>query len=188
MGYLLLQCANLGQVLARGDTLRINGQTLNCVRAQTQQVMSAVPIVVDDGENLEIKAIGDKSYTTIFDPAVKATSWQPLALPAVSSPTSATAPSTGSIMSKFENLASDHSDVLTDADGAATTNSGKPTGAAASIDTVQEEKAPATSNSATGKQEVAVDSAKTKTTSGAAQVVYFAVTAGSVVLATALLL
>jgi len=75
VGYYVAQCNGAGQVLARGGSLPNTG---NCVRAQSQALMSATPVMSTQDGRLEIKSLEGQDYLKVYDPSLSSTRWQPL--------------------------------------------------------------------------------------------------------------
>ena len=103
VGYLVLQCTNAGQVLARGGQLAASQQ---CVAARNQVLMSATPIVDNEEGTLEFKTNNGNNYIKVYDPALNATRWKLWNLPILSPGNSDTGGDMSSLLSQPADQAS----------------------------------------------------------------------------------
>ena len=195
VGLVLAQCTNIGQVLARGGQVSTNG---NCVQSQTQQVMSAVPILDNEDGTLEIKLKGGKQYVKVYDPLLNATRWQAWTLPLNTDlvPLGGEMAADKSLLSKLGDLVSSAQQVVVDHNmhagpGRSPTTPTNPV-ASSSPDTTPankvqgEEVAPSDQEENEGKEQVV--STSTQATSCAPRLAGLATTASITLLVAALIL
>jgi len=73
VNYVIMQCTNAAQVVARGGTLSATG---GCVAARTQSMSSSMPIVDSQSGGLQIKNMAGNDYIKVYDAGLNATMWK----------------------------------------------------------------------------------------------------------------